>query len=301
MADRLQEYQLADHQLKTRMIPILSAIDSLLPHLLGTAILIQNTLLGQNYTALHNYCEASGFPSPPPSMADVVNTWGGQYRPVQKRLESELAIVSGKKLARQPKVREDATHGPPPSINTPDHGRSPYEHSAGQRSASASPARSPLARTPPVGCGTEPLSWLPPGAGVGGSLRASSPSTPRSVTPSSPSPGALLTPHSAHIDSGPNTDYFSGRRVPSSSSLHSAASIAKKKPPPPPPPKRSASSQSLWVTALYDFAGQSQGDLCFQEGDRIKVIKKTESTNDWWEGELKGVQGFFPANYCQAV
>lgn len=55
------------------------------------------------------------------------------------------------------------------------------------------------------------------------------------------------------------------------------------------------------MTALYDFAGQGSGDLVFREGDRIRVTKKTGSTDDWWEGELKGVQGSFPANYCQAV
>ena len=77
--------------------------------------------------------------------------------------------------------------------------------------------------------------------------------------------------------------------------------VAMKKKPPPPPPKRTPSTQGIWVKALYDFQGQGKGDLVFREGDRIKVVKKTESTDDWWEGELKGVQGSFPANYCQAV
>lgn len=78
------------------------------------------------------------------------------------------------------------------------------------------------------------------------------------------------------------------------------ASIAasKKKPPPPPPQKR---LQEVWVVALYEFAGQGEGDLVFREGDRIRVVKKTESTDDWWEGELRGVKGSFPANYCRAV
>ena len=33
--------------------------------------------------------------------------------------------------------------------------------------------------------------------------------------------------------------------------------------------------------------------------DRIRVVKKTNSTDDWWEGELAGVQGYFPANYVE--
>ena len=53
------------------------------------------------------------------------------------------------------------------------------------------------------------------------------------------------------------------------------------------------------MTALFDFEGQSAGDLTFREGDRIKVVKKTESTDDWWDGELRGKVGAFPANYVQ--
>ena len=78
-----------------------------------------------------------------------------------------------------------------------------------------------------------------------------------------------------------------------------AAAAAKKKPPPPPPPPKGGLSQALFVTALYDFGGQGDGDLVFREGDRIRVLKKTSSTDDWWDGELRGVKGSFPANYCE--
>jgi hypothetical protein len=70
------------------------------------------------------------------------------------------------------------------------------------------------------------------------------------------------------------------------------AALKKKKPPPPPRPTN-------FVTALYDFDGQGAGDLVFREGDRIRVIQKTNSTDDWWKGELRGVQGAFPANYVE--
>jgi hypothetical protein len=40
------------------------------------------------------------------------------------------------------------------------------------------------------------------------------------------------------------------------------------------------------VTALYDFAGQGSGDLVFREGDRIRVTKKTGSTDDWWREKV---------------
>lgn len=116
-----------------------------------------------------------------------------------------------------------------------------------------------------------------------------------------PSPSEIQKTHSP---AGPKSDYFSRDRVPSASSTASSsmASIAaKKKKPPPPPLGKKPSAQVLWVTALYEFAGEGQGDLAFREGDRIRVIKKTDSIDDWWEGELKGIQGSFPANYCEAT
>ena len=112
----------------------------------------------------------------------------------------------------------------------------------------------------------------------------------------SPSPNEPTS----HAPAGPRADYFGRDRLPTNSSMASIAA-AKKKPPPPPPQKRLPSTQGFFVTALYDFDGQGQGDLVFREGDRIKIVKKTESSNDWWEGELRGVQGSFPANYCQPV
>lgn len=103
-----------------------------------------------------------------------------------------------------------------------------------------------------------------------------------------------------------NSDYFSqqqeqARRASASSSV-SAASIAakKKKPPPPVPTKRLPSlQQAQYVTAVYDFEGQAEGDLAFREGDRIRIVKKTESVDDWWDGEIGGVTGCFPANYVR--
>ncbi|KAF9298367.1 hypothetical protein BGZ88_007020 [Linnemannia elongata] len=71
----------------------------------------------------------------------------------------------------------------------------------------------------------------------------------------------------------------------------------------PPPPAPSAppvmAAKPVFVTALYDYAGEQPTDLSFSKGDRISVVKKTESTNDWWTGRLNGREGAFPANYVQ--
>ncbi|KDR85224.1 hypothetical protein GALMADRAFT_233945 [Galerina marginata CBS 339.88] len=87
----------------------------------------------------------------------------------------------------------------------------------------------------------------------------------------------------------------------SSGSTAAAAAGAKRAPPPPPPlkPKPKPAPQIKYVVALYDFAAQTDGDLSFNSGDRIELVEKTESAEDWWTGRLNGVQGVFPGNYVQ--
>lgn len=72
--------------------------------------------------------------------------------------------------------------------------------------------------------------------------------------------------------------------------------MAGKKPPPPPPlkPKPKIEPSKQYVVALYDFEAQADGDLSFRAGDRIEVVEKTASSEDWWTGKLNGVQGVFP-------
>ena len=47
--------------------------------------------------------------------------------------------------------------------------------------------------------------------------------------------------------------------------------------------------------AVYNYTGEA-GDLCFSEGDVIKVYK---DEGEWWEGSCRGEQGLFPANYVK--
>ncbi|GAA5973498.1 hypothetical protein JCM11641_006495 [Rhodosporidiobolus odoratus] len=74
-----------------------------------------------------------------------------------------------------------------------------------------------------------------------------------------------------------------------------------KRPPPPPPPGRPGSAKKVeYVTALYDYEAQAEGDLSFSAGDQIEIVKRTESDQDWWTGRVHGREGQFPANYSQA-
>uniref|UniRef100_A0A8C2EHP2 SH3 domain-containing YSC84-like protein 1 n=1 Tax=Cyprinus carpio TaxID=7962 RepID=A0A8C2EHP2_CYPCA len=58
-----------------------------------------------------------------------------------------------------------------------------------------------------------------------------------------------------------------------------------------------ASGGALVVTAVHPFTSQQPGDLSFIPGDRITVFTKTDPQYDWWEGELRGQVGIFPANF----
>lgn len=77
--------------------------------------------------------------------------------------------------------------------------------------------------------------------------------------------------------------------------------LAGKRPPPPPPPPGAGAKKKEFVTALYDYEAQAAGDLSFRAGDRIELVKRTESDQDWWTGRLDGREGQFPANYTQGA
>ena len=247
----------------------------------------QNDLLAHYYTALHDYCDAERFPDPPSSATEIVASWENDFKPIKQQIESGLACVATGKTVQKPMRLEER-----PVTITRNGGSFPTQRrpSGNALKAPPSPAISATSGPPSPDPVIRPrISSVPSQT----SLSLATPNYSSSATTLSPEP-------SSHAPAGPRADYFGRDRLPSNSSMASIAA-AKKKPPPPPPPKKAHSSPSLWVTAMYDFNGEGQGDLAFREGDKIRVVKKTASTDDWWEGDLRGVQGSFPANYCQLV
>lgn len=82
---------------------------------------------------------------------------------------------------------------------------------------------------------------------------------------------------------------------PGAASSSTFSATGKRAPPPPPiKPKPGAASKVQHVVALYDYAATADGDLSFSAGDRIEVVERTGSTEDWWTGKLNGAQGVFP-------
>jgi amphiphysin len=110
-------------------------------------------------------------------------------------------------------------------------------------------------------------------------------STPSFKKPPPPPPGSFNKETSA-----PPPPYTAGNGV-------GTGSVVGKKPPPPPPLKPKPKIEKQYVVAVYDFEAQAEGDLSFVTGDRIEVVEKTASSEDWWTGKLNGVQGVFPGRY----
>ena len=269
-------------------------------------MLIQNKLLGLYYTFLHNYCDEQGFPSPPPPMEQVIADWSALFKPAQRDVETIPCIARGKAVHMTMRLGDDglprrSSTAPLTPIDGPRRSASNLipGNANGSNGLSRIPSASALSRTSTNGSPQE-SPRIPASPGFGAHLRATD-FTTASVLGQSPSaPGIPPTA------TRPKPDYFTSQ--PPASATYSpvmspgGSVLAKKKPPPPPPPKRIASNKpDEFVVAQFAFAGQGDGDLSFREGDRIRIVKRTPTDQDWWVGEIDGRKGNFPANYCKAL
>ncbi|KAI8508452.1 hypothetical protein Bbelb_135510 [Branchiostoma belcheri] len=51
--------------------------------------------------------------------------------------------------------------------------------------------------------------------------------------------------------------------------------------------------------ARFDFEGESEGDLSFEEGDVISLLERVG--DEWMKGELKGKAGIFPLSFVEVI
>jgi len=66
----------------------------------------------------------------------------------------------------------------------------------------------------------------------------------------------------------------------------------------PPPARPLPTRKQERCRGLYNFQGEDDTELSFKKGD---VIVVTGKQGEWWEGELNGKKGLFPANYVQLI
>ncbi|KAK7791370.1 hypothetical protein R5R35_007909 [Gryllus longicercus] len=62
--------------------------------------------------------------------------------------------------------------------------------------------------------------------------------------------------------------------------------------------KPAESGEGEYYMAMYPYQSVEEGDLSFQQGEIIQVIKKE---GDWWTGTIGDRQGVFPSNYVQLM
>ncbi|KAI0600699.1 SH3 domain-containing protein [Biscogniauxia sp. FL1348] len=331
VARTAEDFHAADAHLRETLPPLVNATFSIVPPLLNAVVLVQNRLLGIYYTALHNYCQDYNFPSPAPPMEDVIATFSADYEPVKREAESISFLASGKAVRMPMKLPDD-----PSAVQEqrrPSNASNVSAENGLIRRPSAGLISSNINAPPPV-TGLRPnripsTTSLASQASSGSQSRptigsnyttANNHLAPTDFTTASRLGGqAIASPATSPSSVRSRADYFSGGRSPpgsrpvtaatasgaaASPAAALAAAASKKKPPPPPPPKpkRIASTKpDEFVIAQYDFEGQGEGDLSFREGDRIRIVKKTGTDQDWWIGELGGARGSFPANYCRAA
>ncbi|KAL1864163.1 hypothetical protein VTK73DRAFT_6123 [Phialemonium thermophilum] len=298
MARLADEFTTADAHLWEKLPPIVTASFNMIPALLATHILIQNRLLGLYYTTLNAYCSELGFPSPPPPMDNVIDEWNTAFSPIRGNIES-LSCISRGRAIHQPMDVQDGSESAGKSFLSPLAPRNGFRRSTS--ALTSSPGNEVTSRPPRIPSADNILAtqtWdeRPHRAGPG----------PRG--PDRDNPTDFTTASVLGTSTASSTSSFA-----SHSSLSSAAArgnllmsqvkdVAKRKRAPPPPPKRIPSANpDQFVIAQYDFPGQGRGDLSFRQGDRIKIVQKTGTDQDWWVGELAGVTGSFPANYCKSA
>lgn len=271
--------------------------------------MLQNNLIGNLYTVLNQYSHEQGYPNPPPEPEEVIPVWDTSFTPLRKEMETSFGLLKSGKAVHLPMRLPDKgdtltglgiRNKVMPSRRASSNDSVPTV--TGRVARPSATLSSPSETPPPVSLSSKPSY---------SSLSASKPripsSSPHLTTPSTDAFGRRTSAASqgSSYSNGTNghADYFG--KVNSATSIASTPAYSpnpaagKKKPPPPPPPKKIGSFQYEYVTAMYDFDSHTAGDLSFREGDRIRVVKKTESSQDWWEGEMHGVKGSFPANYCK--
>ncbi|KAL4750583.1 hypothetical protein BDW72DRAFT_111564 [Aspergillus terricola var. indicus] len=281
LAKATEEYHAADEHLRQHLPPLITAVFSLLPRLLSAQIQIQNNILANYYTVIYGYCEQQRYPSNPPQpLEQTVAQWEQACHPVQQQIEGFACLANGKAVRSNSQPSNDRR----PSIPLNALNRFRTSHSIPTHQAQSDHDK------PTIGVRSKSTSNAPSSHSADPLCKHTSPS---SLAEAHASLHSMTASHSAS-----NPDSLSPP-VPLASKPSLSALAGKKKPPPPPPKPRSASSNLSFVTALYDFGGQGEGDLVFQQGDRIRVLRRTDSTDDWWEGELRGVKGSFPANYVE--
>ncbi|RVD81311.1 uncharacterized protein DFL_009178 [Arthrobotrys flagrans] len=332
------KYQTLDNHIRVTVPPILDAIGVYIPYVLHALTEITTDFVGIQYRFINDFAVRHSLVK----YDAVEEEWKQDFMPIKEHAEQFKLLQNGKAVHKpmemkysspgspvlekkgflsrrqSSKTEEDIGHpihrvrtsDPPPSYSQsnqldPPGGRPmSRQHSAGSGlglgiEGKAAPPR-------PISRKSSSSIWgkdKPSDGSIRPTVQKIQSST--SVKSFQPEAAATTTPPTSTY--GTNGMKLTSKQSSASLASAAAAVAAKKKAPPPPVPLKSKPApkpRDVYVVALYSFQPQSKGDLELREGDRVKVVQKTESVEDWWEGEItesdgKTRKGFFPANYCQ--
>ncbi|KAK6499329.1 hypothetical protein TWF506_003957 [Arthrobotrys conoides] len=332
------KYQSLDNHIRVTVPPILDAIGVYIPYVLHALTEITTDFVGIQYRFMNDFAVRHSLMK----YDTVEEEWKQDFMPIKEHAEQFRILQNGKAVHKPMELKQSSpgspvlekkgflsrrqsskteedigppihrvrTSDPPPSysqLDTPSGRPISRQQSAGsglglgiEGKASAPPR--------PVSRKSSSSIWgkdKPSDASIRPTVQKIQSSTSvKSFQPDATATSSTPPPSSMY---GTNGVKLNSKQSSASLASAAAAIAAKKKAPPPPVPLKSKPNpkpKDLYVTALYSFQPQSQGDLELKEGDRIKVVQKTENVEDWWEGEITGSdgrmrKGYFPANYCQ--
>ena len=324
---RLQAYNAADEVLKANLPGMIQAIFALMPRLVHALCMVQNTLLGHYYTALHDFCQQHGYLIPTPEWTQVQTEFDDAFGAAKRDTERLSTLQRGKAVKTEFYSRPDSLQTRTVSHRTNSAGSSgmlaPTRSNGRLPPPVPAPGAGGVTPPPPIDLSTRPRRRQQ-GAVDGGRqhVRAAVAAHVDGVVPHGGHGAVRLPLNAAHVGRrqrrrlaplglaadvalpGPGLELRRRRpgHPPRGAVVGGGADCRQDQAAAPAAADAAARAQGAqqdWVVAQYDFAGEGEGDLSFREGDRIRVVVRTASTNDWWEGECGGARGSFPANYCR--
>ncbi|KAH9820588.1 hypothetical protein DFH28DRAFT_629898 [Melampsora americana] len=274
----LTEYEHYNNLLKTDIPRFLELATSFVSPLFYSFFYMQLNVLYVSFEKLKQFAEGR-FDL---NQTDIEGIYQSRLQDAFERLDGLSITKRAPPTAKALAERRQMAGGDAPGSRPPTLSAKPSFNSTRPPSLASKP---PLGSKPPLS--SKPVPPLAPKPSIGGKgpvpkdehINAPPPYTPDASTSSNhaPSMGSVAAAAAA----------IQAQRQ------HQAPPSSFKAPPA--QPKTGVN----YVTATYDFVAQAEGDLNFSAGDRIEVIKKTESVDDWWTGRLNGVEGVFPGNYVQ--
>lgn len=302
----LQDYDYYNNLLKNELPRYMDLTRAFISPLFHSFFYMQLNILYTTYGKLQQFSEGRFDLSQTDIEAIYLERLGDTHNQIEALSITKRPIPTAKVVADRRLANGEAAGTRPSlagSLRPP-----PVPPSLSARTSTSSFAGSGVSQKPSVGSlppkpGHAQTSFPPkPSLGPKPNL-ASKPTFPSKQAPAEPGPTVAApppyTPPSTHAGMGSVAAAAAAVQSRQKTGLETNTSNPPKpklKPPPPPP---SSTPPTTFVTALYDFVAQAEGDLSFSAGDRIELIKRSDSEEDWWTGKLNGVQGIFPGNYVQ--